>query len=291
MLVRGTIDLDRTFVHWDYNAAKVKQLLIDHPEVVVEIPGPPFYLLRSTDATTSVRALCKHYKIETNREYIHRSRRGLNRMRTTGEYPKAVAPPPPPAPIEFTAQHFTLSLDPTTCNATMEWTSSVGAAFRTRQTSEPQPFVSLYNKVADAQATNLEACAGVALVSRNATAALLRVSARHGYGTLDLSVSVHDALVTITVADARAWHADPVERHLGFGEWWAGLLTNSTAPIVMGRLQGPRATPGPTAIAGAPSAGFMTISNATCSLRDRGRHAATHRRHRIKYRLSRLTIK
>ena len=114
--------------------------------------------------------------------------------------------------------------------------------------------------MADAQATNLEACAGVALVSRNATAALLRVSARHGYGTLDLSVSVHDALVTITVADARAWRADPVERHLGFGEWWTGLLTNSTASIVMGRLQGPRATPGPTAIAGAPSAGFITLS-------------------------------
>ena len=101
LMARAMIDLDRTFVHWDYNRAKVERLLADHPEVVVDAPGPPFYLLRSNDTGrvdapagggdgggraggTSVRALCRAYGIETNREYVHRSRRGLNRMRTTG---------------------------------------------------------------------------------------------------------------------------------------------------------------------------------------------------------------
>lgn len=81
MMRRATIDVDRTFVHWDYNSAKVKRLLKEHPEVVVEVPGPPFYLLKSTSNTTSVKELLKAYKIETNREYITRSRQGLNMMR------------------------------------------------------------------------------------------------------------------------------------------------------------------------------------------------------------------
>jgi hypothetical protein len=81
MLRMATIDLDRTFVHWDYNAEKMKALLVDHPEVMIEIIGPPFWLLKATDNTTSVRALLKEYKIETNREYIHRSRQGLNQLR------------------------------------------------------------------------------------------------------------------------------------------------------------------------------------------------------------------
>ena len=91
-MATAVIDLDRTFVHWDYNEAKVKRLLSDHPQVTVDVAGPPFYLLRSTDASTSVRALCRQYGIETNREYIHRSRQGLNRMRTTGKPPEATSP-------------------------------------------------------------------------------------------------------------------------------------------------------------------------------------------------------
>ena len=47
----------------------------------VENEGPPFYLLRSNDSSVSVRKLCEQYGVETNREYIHRSRKGLNAMR------------------------------------------------------------------------------------------------------------------------------------------------------------------------------------------------------------------
>ena len=81
MMRRATVDIDRTFVHWDYNHDKVKQLMQDHPEIVMEVPGPPFYLLKSTSNVTSVKELLKTYKIETNREYITRSRQGLNKMR------------------------------------------------------------------------------------------------------------------------------------------------------------------------------------------------------------------
>lgn len=81
MMRRATIDIDRTFAHWDFNAAKVKQMMNEHPEVLMEVNGPPFYLLKSTSNTTSIRSLLKNYSIETNREYITRSRQGLNRMR------------------------------------------------------------------------------------------------------------------------------------------------------------------------------------------------------------------
>ena len=84
MLKMAHVDIDRTFVHWDHNRDKVAQLLSDHPEVVKDVEGPPFWLLRSTDPATSVRALCKQYQIETAREYIHRSREGLNRLRNYG---------------------------------------------------------------------------------------------------------------------------------------------------------------------------------------------------------------
>ena len=81
MMRRATIDVDRTWVHWDYNSEKVKLLMKEHPEVAMEVKGPPFYLLKSTSNTTAIRPLLKQYKIETNREYITRSRQGLNRMR------------------------------------------------------------------------------------------------------------------------------------------------------------------------------------------------------------------
>ena len=84
MLKMATVDIDRTFVHWDYNTKKVEALLSDHPEVVVDVGGPPFYLLRSTDASVSVRALVAKYEIETARQYAMRSREGLNLLRNYG---------------------------------------------------------------------------------------------------------------------------------------------------------------------------------------------------------------
>jgi hypothetical protein len=89
MLKTAEINIDRTYVHWDNNHEKVASLLADHPEIVVDEEGPPFYVLRSTKPdTVSARKLVAQYKIETNRQYIQRSRRGLNLLRNYG------APPP-----------------------------------------------------------------------------------------------------------------------------------------------------------------------------------------------------
>ena len=52
----ATLDIDRTFVHWDYNQKKVQQLLADHVgKVVLDLVGPPFYLLRSVDKPATAR--------------------------------------------------------------------------------------------------------------------------------------------------------------------------------------------------------------------------------------------
>ena len=163
--------------------------------------------------------------------------------------------------IVLSAKHFSLSIDPATCNATMAWRGGI-QRFMARGVGTPTPFLSLYNKVADNHVQNMEACTGVTLLGISGPARLLRVSAAHGYGSIDVTVTVSDskAVLTFVAHDLSKWHADPHEKHIMFGEWWSGLLDNSTAPIVMGKLQGPRATPGQSALAGAPSAGFLTLS-------------------------------
>jgi hypothetical protein len=91
----ATLDIDRTFVHWDNNRAKMQRLLADHNDTIdVEIQGPPFWLVRSLDkgkdGSTSARALLRKYGIETARDYALRSRQGLNLLRQRG----AVVPGP-----------------------------------------------------------------------------------------------------------------------------------------------------------------------------------------------------
>lgn len=83
MMKLAKLDLDRTFVHYDFNAAKMKRLLAENPQIVLERDRDPWWLLRSTAANVSARALCRQYAIETNRQYIHRSRQGLNQYRAT----------------------------------------------------------------------------------------------------------------------------------------------------------------------------------------------------------------
>ena len=166
-------------------------------------------------------------------------------------------------PIELNLEYYSLLIDPATCNSTMKWHENVRAPGATIGT--PTPFVSFYNRVSDNRAVNMEACTNVELLEHSSNSAntswLLRVGAAHGYGSVYLAVKASGAVLNLTVHDLSEWRADPVEKHIMFGEWWSGLLDNSTAPVVMGKLQGPRATPGPAALAGAPSAGFMTLSD------------------------------
>jgi predicted amidohydrolase len=106
----ATVDLDRTFVHMDFNDAKVARLLIDHVGDVealevdeyCSVAGNCFkqggliaqsnaFLLARTDAGyakgMSVRQLLAKYEIEDLRSYQHRSRRVINQQRATGRDP------------------------------------------------------------------------------------------------------------------------------------------------------------------------------------------------------------
>ena len=78
-------DSDFEFRSDEAREADRAALLENHPEVVVDVPGPPLYLLRSTSPSVSVRELCARYAIETYREYVQRARKGLNIMRMHGE--------------------------------------------------------------------------------------------------------------------------------------------------------------------------------------------------------------
>ena len=82
-----TLDLDRTLIHTNFNTEKVAKLLEEHKGEVVQehyYNMESWYLLKSVKSGVSVRELCKKYKIETLRQYQHRSRRQINEVRKTG---------------------------------------------------------------------------------------------------------------------------------------------------------------------------------------------------------------
>jgi predicted amidohydrolase len=84
----ATLDLDRTFIHTNFNSEKVPKLLEEHPgEVELEhyYDAESWWLLRSTKPGVRVRDLCREHQIETLREYRHRSRRQIDEARRAGE--------------------------------------------------------------------------------------------------------------------------------------------------------------------------------------------------------------
>jgi len=79
-----TLDLDRTFIHWDFTQDKVQKLLREHKNDVEQEPdsgSKAWYLLRSIKPGVRVRDLCAQYQIETLRQYQHRSRQQINAAR------------------------------------------------------------------------------------------------------------------------------------------------------------------------------------------------------------------
>lgn len=83
-----TLDLDRTFVHHNFNEQKVAKLLAEHAgEVELEqgAASEAWYVLRSIKPGVRVRDLCRRYDIEPLREYRLRSRREINRARKEGK--------------------------------------------------------------------------------------------------------------------------------------------------------------------------------------------------------------
>jgi len=86
--VIATLDLDRTFVHTNFNTEKVKKLLVDHAGEVEQehfYPMESWYLLRAIKPGVRVRDLCREYGIETLRQYRHRSRKEINQAREEGK--------------------------------------------------------------------------------------------------------------------------------------------------------------------------------------------------------------
>ncbi len=87
----ATLDLDRSFAHYDFNREKVKQILAEH-EKEMEVERKlseedlaPWWLFRATKPGVRVRDILKEHQIETLREYQHRSRRQINEAREKGE--------------------------------------------------------------------------------------------------------------------------------------------------------------------------------------------------------------
>jgi hypothetical protein len=87
----ATLDLDRTFVHHDFNREKVKKMLEEHSdEIQVEQnlsneDLAPWWLFKPLKPGVRVRELLKKYSIETLREYQHRSRKQINEARKKGK--------------------------------------------------------------------------------------------------------------------------------------------------------------------------------------------------------------
>ncbi|MGE5296471.1 MAG: carbon-nitrogen hydrolase family protein [Solirubrobacterales bacterium] len=87
----ATLDLDRSFAHYDFNEKKVQEMLKEHEgQITVERKLSdedlaPWWLFRSTEPGVVVRGILKEHGIETLREYQHRSRKQINEAREKGE--------------------------------------------------------------------------------------------------------------------------------------------------------------------------------------------------------------
>lgn len=86
----ATLDLDRTFVHHDFNRKKVKKMLKHHKgEILVERnlsdeDLAPWWLFKAVKPGLLVREVLKRHEIEPLREYQHRSRKQINEVRKQG---------------------------------------------------------------------------------------------------------------------------------------------------------------------------------------------------------------
>jgi predicted amidohydrolase len=82
---RITLDLDRGIYHENFNLAPLERLLAEHgDDVAVErhLPREQWIVLRAKRPGVSVRALARAYGMEELRDYIARSRRQIDEMRT-----------------------------------------------------------------------------------------------------------------------------------------------------------------------------------------------------------------
>jgi hypothetical protein len=87
----ATLDLDRSFAHHDFNRKKVEAMLKEHKDQIEvernlsEHDLAPWWLFKATKPGVRVRQLLKEHRIETLREYQHRSRTQINAARIRGD--------------------------------------------------------------------------------------------------------------------------------------------------------------------------------------------------------------
>jgi hypothetical protein len=82
---RITLDLDRGIYHENFNLAPLDRLLAEHGgdvEVERHLPREQWIVLRAKRPGVSARALARAYGMEELRDYIARSRRQIDEMRT-----------------------------------------------------------------------------------------------------------------------------------------------------------------------------------------------------------------
>ena len=81
---RITLDLDRRVYHENYNIEKRDRLLREHTDDVVQekfLDREQWFVLKAKRPGVSAQALAKEYGLEELRDYVERSRQGIDRRR------------------------------------------------------------------------------------------------------------------------------------------------------------------------------------------------------------------
>jgi hypothetical protein len=173
--------------------------------------------------------------------------------------PDACGPPPPPSVGTIIAStnssHMRLDFF---SNCSVQVTNLRNQSLK----SIPEPLLTLYNKVADNQESDWDVCTA-ATAPADGT---LRITAPHGYGTLDIGFAPFDAWVTFQLKSIKDWQGDPTQRHIKFAKMCPAdicpVAGTYSVPGVGGRtvnglFQGFRGAEGEYP----DSTGFLTISS------------------------------
>jgi predicted amidohydrolase len=83
-ITRVTLDLDRGIYHENYNLEKRDKLLAEHGDDIVQeyfLELEQWFVLKSTRPGVSARDLAREYGLEELRDYVNRSRRGIDARR------------------------------------------------------------------------------------------------------------------------------------------------------------------------------------------------------------------
>jgi len=84
MPFRSRVDLDKVICHDNFNLDKIEKMLKEHPGKVERehlYEREEWHVIRTVDANTSAKALCREYGIEPLREYKRRSRQYADGLR------------------------------------------------------------------------------------------------------------------------------------------------------------------------------------------------------------------